>query len=284
MDTTTIKARDIPDAWYQCLYEILRVEKKGTGDKYKINKGSYKGQYRLEFDHINILIRFPETRPLYPEIPPHFGIPPPADEQKINEYAPYLMASDKQPNEDYTYGERLVNPKIRFKEGKVTDPETGKIYVISEETLWKGRDGEFEIYSPSEEICLGVNQIEEIIKMYKGIHEEEGGYGTNQATMEIGMPSDVKLADPPCLRLIDTRINQRDGDWKLHFDVYFRSWDLWGGLPLNLAGLQLLKEYMADEIGVKPGVTIASTKGLHLYDHVWEIADQLTYGIHRHED
>jgi len=32
------------------------------------------------------------------------------------------------------------------------------------------------------------------------------GHGTNQATMEIGMPSDIKLDDPPCLRIIDTRI------------------------------------------------------------------------------
>ena len=72
---------------------------------------------------------------------------------------------------------------------------------------------------------LQVNQIEEIIKLYK-----EKGFGTNQAIMEIGMPSDIKLDDPPCLRLIDTRI--RYG--KLHFILYFRSWDLWGGFPSNL--------------------------------------------------
>ena len=76
------------------------------------------------------------------------------------------------------------------------------------------------------------------------------------------MPSDIKLDDPPCLRIIDTRV--RYG--KLHFILYFRSWDLWGGFPSNLGGLQLVKQYMAEEIGVEDGEIIAVSKGLHLYD------------------
>jgi thymidylate synthase len=86
--------------------------------------------------------------------------------------------------------------------------------------------------------------------------------------MEIGMPSDVTLDDPPCLRLVDTRI--RNG--RLHFIVYFRSWDLYNGFPVNLAGLQQLKKYMADEIGVADGCMRAISKGLHLYDDMWELA------------
>ncbi|MFH1281489.1 MAG: thymidylate synthase, partial [Candidatus Omnitrophota bacterium] len=80
--------------------------------------------------------------------------------------------------------------------------------------------------------------------------------------------SDIKLIDPPCLRLIDTRL--RYG--KLHFVLYFRSWDLWGGFPSNLGGLQLVKQYMAEEIGVQDGEIIAVSKGLHLYDYAWELA------------
>ena len=93
---------------------------------------------------------------------------------------------------------------------------------------------------------------------------------TNQAVMEIGMPSDIKLTDPPCLRLIDTRV--RYG--KLHFILYFRSWDLWGGFPSNLGGIELVKQYMADEIGVENGEIIACSKGLHLYEYAWELAKQ----------
>jgi thymidylate synthase len=80
----------------------------------------------------------------------------------------------------------------------------------------------------------------------------------------------IYLDDPPCLRQIDTRIYPEER--KLHFVVYFRSWDLWAGFPSNLAGIQLLKEYMAEEIGVEPGETIALSKGMHLYDYAWELA------------
>ena len=76
------------------------------------------------------------------------------------------------------------------------------------------------------------------------------------------------LSDPPCLRAIDTRIR----DDKLNFIVYFRSWDLWAGFPSNLAAIQLLKEYMACEIGVADGELIASSKGLHLYQYAWDLA------------
>ena len=106
-------------------------------------------------------------------------------------------------------------------------------------------------------------QIAEVIRMYK-----EDGHNTNQAFMAVGDSESIFLADPPCLRGIDTRI--RDG--KLHFFVYFRSWDLWAGFPSNLAAIQLLKEYMADEIGVGDGELVASSKGLHLYEYSWELA------------
>ena len=106
-------------------------------------------------------------------------------------------------------------------------------------------------------------QIAEIIKMYN-----ENGYNTNQAYMSVGDEKSIYLEDPPCLRGIDTRV--RYG--KLHFIAYFRSWDLWAGFPSNLAAMQLLKEYMASEIGVKDGEIIAMSKGMHLYEYSWELA------------
>jgi thymidylate synthase len=106
-------------------------------------------------------------------------------------------------------------------------------------------------------------QIAEVIKMYK-----EDGYNTNQGYMAVGNEKSIWLSDPPCLRGIDTRI--RYG--KLHFVAYFRSWDLWAGFPSNLAAMQLLKEYMAQEIGVEDGEMIAMSKGMHLYDYAWELA------------
>jgi len=106
-------------------------------------------------------------------------------------------------------------------------------------------------------------QISEVIRMYK-----EDGHNTNQAFMAVGDSQSIFLTDPPCLRGIDTRV--RYG--KLHFITYFRSWDLWAGFPSNLAAMQLLKEYMASEIGVDDGELIAVSKGLHLYEYSWELA------------
>ncbi len=106
-------------------------------------------------------------------------------------------------------------------------------------------------------------QIAEVIKMYR-----EDGHNTNQAFMAVGDGQSIFLSDPPCLRAIDTRIL----DNKLNFIVYFRSWDLWAGFPSNLAAIQLLKEYMASEIGVDDGELIAMSKGLHIYEYVWELA------------
>jgi thymidylate synthase len=205
-----IEARDLPDAWFQCVYRLLEA-----GREYLIERGSFKGQKRLEFDYVTVHIKYPGVRPLLPDIPPALGIPNPVAEGYLEAYLPYLMTAAKQPGEDYTYGQFLEK------------------------------------------------QIEEVIRMYK-----EDGFGTNQAYMTIGEPESLFLKDPPCLRGIDTRVR----DNQLHFVVYFRSWDLWNGFPANLGAIQLLKEYMASSIGVVDGEIIAASKGLHLYDYVWELA------------
>lgn len=216
MQVNYIEARDLPDAWFQCIYEVME-----KGREYKIDRGSYEGQVRREFEFVVVRIRFPEARPLVPTMPEGSSLPPPTDMEFVNSYLDKLVSSySKAEREDYTYGTYL-------------EP-----------------------------------QIPEVIRMYR-----EDGYGTNQACMAVCDPDSILLTDPPCLRQVDTRIYPDEK--KLHFIVYFRSWDLWGGFPSNLAGLQLLKEYMADEIGdgVAPGETIAVSKGLHLYDMYFEVAN-----------
>ena len=232
-----IEAFDLDDAWFQCLCAILE-----KGHVYKIDRGSYVGQHRLEFDFVTVRVKNPAHQ-IIPIIPEGLGIPPPTSLDYIKQYLSYLLTGAKTATEDYTYGERLVEPKARVEE-----------FV----------DGKKMV----REMPLDCNQIEEVIKIYK-----TQGFGTNQAVMEIGMPSDIKLADPPCLRLIDTRV--RYG--KLHFFLYFRSWDLWGGFPSNLGGLELVKQYMAEEIGVGNGEIIAMSKGLHLYEYAWDLAKQRTH-------
>jgi thymidylate synthase len=232
LEPVFIDAFDLDDAWFQTLVQILE-----HGHIYTITRGSYVGQKRLEFDFVTLRVRKPAHQ-IIPIIPEGMNIPAPTDMDYIQGYLNYLMTGTKTASEDYTYGERLVDAKVMVRQN-----------IDGRQML--------------SEMPLEVNQIEEVIKIYK-----TQGHGTNQAIMEIGMPSDIKLTDPPCLRLIDTRVRYE----KLHFILYFRSWDLWGGFPSNLGGLQLVKQYIAEEIGVADGEIIAVSKGLHLYDYSWELA------------
>ena len=208
MKLTTIEAKTLPEAWYLCLRECMN-----SGHEYTIDKGSYAGQKRREFDAVTVKVEYPSSRPLVPSVPE--GIPPPSSMDYVEQYLPYLMTSDKSQNELYTYGEDIDY------------------------------------------------QLPELLRMYR-----EGGFGTNQACMSVGSKESIFLEHSQCLRIIDTRV----WDNKLVFYVYFRSWDLWGGFPSNLAAIQILKEYIAGELGVEDGELIAFSKGLHLYDHCWELA------------
>lgn len=121
---------------------------------------------------------------------------------------------------------------------------------------------ENEDYTYGQRINMSLNHV---VKMLKETPN------TNQAIIEIGKPSDIELADPPCLRLCQFRIK----DNTLHLFIYFRSWDIYQGLPVNLGGLQLLKYFMADEIGVEDGQIIVDSIGAHVYDYNWDNAKEL---------
>ena len=251
-----IDARDLPDLWFQAVHDIL-----DKGSRFIIDRGSYAGQTRLEYDYFIGHVKYPGTLPLIPDIPPSCGIPNPVEEAYIfggegynRSYVEYLMTGHKEPGESYTYGERLTRvpvsgDKLRWWKEKNRD-------IIEERDV----DGKV-VFEENGSVYL--NQIEWIIDTYKRF-----GSRNNQMVLQVAHPSDVTLLDPPCLRSIDTRIQ----DETLHFMVYFRSWDLWGGMPANLAGIQNLKEYMAGEIGVKDGEMIVESKGLHLYGYAEELA------------
>lgn len=214
MKIVNIQAHNIPDAWFQSLWQIMQ-----HGRNYKVERGSFEGHYRKQLDFVQIQITNPGLRPLAPDIPPGLSVEPPTSMQYIEDYfVNYLMSPVMSTNEQYTYGNRLSQ------------------------------------------------SMQQVIEILKNTPE------TNQAIMEVGAPEDIELSDPPCLRLIDCRVM----DGKLHFFIYFRSWDLWGGLPANLGGIQLVKEYMASEVGVNDGEIIAVSKGLHLYDYAWGFAEERT--------
>lgn len=86
---------------------------------------------------------------------------------------------------------------------------------------------------------------------------------TNQAVLRVSAPEDVDLKDPPCLLAIVFRVL----NGILNCSVTFRSWDLFGGLPANIGAIQLLKEFYGSEAGLKDGVIIGASHGLHIYDY-----------------
>ena len=141
-------------------------------------------------------------------------------------------------------------------------PPTTQEYVdeYAASYLMSGTKQDNEQYTYGERLLISMDKVIERYQKY--------GFGTNQLIMQVGQPSDIDLEDPPCLRHIDTRIR----DNKLHFIIYFRSWDLWSGFPSNLAGFQQVKEYMASQIGVEDGEMIVSSKGLHLYGYAKDLA------------
>ena len=110
MNIHHIEARDLPDLWFQAVHDIL-----DHGQRFVIDRGSYEGQTRLEYDFFIGKIDYPATDPLLPDIPPSCGIPNPVEEGYIfggdgyeRSYVEYLMTGAKQPGESYTYGERLT--------------------------------------------------------------------------------------------------------------------------------------------------------------------------------
>ncbi len=252
-----VEARDLPDLWFQAVNDIL-----DHGRRFIIDRGSYAGQTRLEYDYFIGHVKYPNTQPLLPDIPPSCGIPNPVEEAYIyggegyeRSYIEYLMTGQKESGESYTYGERLTKTPITG--DKLNWRLENKTEIIDNREI----DGKILF---EEDGVLYLNQIEWIIDTYKKYGERN-----NQMVLQVAEPSDLTLLDPPCLRSIDTRIQ----DGSLNFtSVLFRSWDLWGGMPANLAGIQNLKEYMAGEIGVKDGEMIVESKGLHLYGYAEDLA------------
>jgi len=204
-----VKARNIDEIHFKLIRRLFQA-----GQTYIIDRGSYVGHKRLEFDFVTAHLTHPSDRPLAPQMPS--GVPSVTDEESIEKYfLKYIMNDATEKQEIYSYGQ----------------------YILP--------------------------QVAPVIKMFK-----EQGEGTNQATISVGNVESIHQEHPPCLRLIDIRLRNN----KINFVTAWRSWDCFSGLPENLGGLQLLKEYIGAAIGAEDGEMISTSKGLHLYDFQWPAA------------
>lgn len=256
MKIISVEATTLPDSWFQLVYNALE-----HGRDFKIDSGSFEGHIRKEFDFVVVNISRPFERdvdgslPLLPEMPEGVEIPAPVTKDYLVQYISYILGdiigAKPKKMESYTYGQRITKEPVRQEICRnLNNPELKEIYKCYP-------------YSPAiESLVLDrdkfLNQVDEICWTYKN-----KGHRNNQLVLQVAKPTDLLLLDPPCLRQIDTRVQ----DGKLHFFPYFRSWDLWSGYPANLGGISVLQEYMADEIGVEQGEMLCTSKGLHLYDY-----------------
>jgi len=216
----------ISDAWFQLIYNIF-----DNSYIQNIQQGSFeKEQFRLQYSGISVYISNPSID-IIPIMPVGMENLAPTDIETIEKYmVKYLMSSELEENETYTYGSRIHFPMPK-----------------------------------------GGNQYERVLNLLKKTPL------TNQAILEIGSPTDFDTCigndgklDPPCLRLLDFKaipINGNLNDLALSVTSYFRSWDLWAGFPTNLGGIELLKQIIANEVGLKNGPIYAYSAGAHIYGY-----------------
>jgi thymidylate synthase len=117
LEPVYLSVKNLPEAWFTCI-RWLMSENTYT-HKYKIDKGTYAGEYRIEFDFITIFVEYPGSFPRIPDVPQ--GIPCPTSEAYVDQYIEKLMTPRKDINEEYTYGQYLTPqiPKIieKYKSG-----------------------------------------------------------------------------------------------------------------------------------------------------------------------
>ena len=163
---------------------------------------------------------------------------------------------------------KILNPGTRPL--AVRTPENLPFSVVTEdyieeyfmEKILSDKKSKNEDYTYGQYIVEQIDKVIGILLNYKN---------TNHAVIEIGNGNSIDFDDPPCLKLIDFKVVNN----KLNMHLYFRSWSVVEGLPVNLGGLQLLKEYILTYLGIDDGEIIAYSSGLHIYDHHFDIVNML---------
>jgi len=200
------------------------------------------------------------------------------------------------------YGSEVTNTKKSDVAIEIMHPENKPLihdkapcdmrYVMSYfmEYLWFGEKRPDETYTYSSRLRSPVDQIYEAINRYA----EE--VFDRQITLVIRVPQDIyreiegKRHEPPCLTILDTEITRDNSDNKLKFSLvgYFRSWDAYGALPANLAGLQLFSEAFVKELNargrerhgdkwemISTGSMLMFSKNCHIYQRQFQFVEEL---------
>jgi len=233
MIPTVIVANDLGELWFESIRACFNSIQAKT---YKIDKGSFEGHTRYQLFSFTGIIEYPNTRPLAPILPEgQTGV---TDDDYICKYfAEYIMNPDKAPNEEYSYGEFIYPHLDNIVDMLKRTPQTNHAVINIGEPFY------YE---------LGYAEIE----------HHYGDEWVNTKSAELwNYPKYYE--NPPCLRCITWQVNNDD---TVTIAVFFRSWDIYAGMPTNLGGMQLLNEYICNEIGRETGPMIVYSSGAHVYD------------------
>jgi thymidylate synthase len=170
----------------------------------------------------------------------------PNDLSYTREYAlRYLWTSSRiKGKEHYTYGSRLREPidQLEHIMTRIIDnPKTRQLVAT--------------IRIPTDILKVPPPELEEI----------------------LGPDGKVAKWEPPCMTILDFEV---EGDL-IHLHTYFRSWDCYGGFPINCAGLLLMMEGMCNEINERSGSSyqmgemICNSKNLHFYKRQFGFIEQI---------
>ena len=95
---------------------------------------------------------------------------------------------------------------------------------------------------------------------------------TRRATAVTWVPTvDTVVDEVPCMIIDDFKIR---GDM-VNLTTLFRRHDFAGAYPANLYGLSRLLEYVAGEVGVKPGMITSISASAHIYEHDWDMIEEI---------
>jgi thymidylate synthase len=224
-------------------FEVCRRAFKEPYSKvYQIDQGSFQGHLRYQIESLTMVIMNPEHRPIVPLLGPGF----PQVISDVEEYFHhYIIGTEVAPSETYTYGQ----------------------------FIWPHLQGIVELLMESPGTNQAVINIGNSIEMRRNIINVPQDELTNtELPIEIRIEASIEPvqyvgkngeSDPPCLRCITWQVND---EGKLDIYTFWRSWDLFAGMPMNLAGIQLLNEYVAGFIGREPGAQVCYSSGSHVYD------------------
>ena len=184
----------------------------------------------------------------------------------------------------------VLHPENRPLVHEKASCDMGYVTSYFMEYLWFGEKKPDETYTYSSRLRTPVDQIEAAVNRY--VDE----LFDRQVTLVVRIPEDIlkdqggRRHEPPCLTILDTEIARDLNDKKLKLALtgYWRSWDAFGALPANLAGLQLFCEGFVKELNAKgmdrhkdkweeaySGKMIMHSKNCHIYQRQFPLVQDL---------